>query len=188
MSVVDGIVTGWHEPDASHLLMLEAIAGRDLVERSYDAALAGGYRWHEFGDSHLLLPPEAGRSPLMRAIVLSEFGPAENLRLEDVEDPQPGPGQARIAVTVAGVHFIDTKLRQGGPMGLLPQPELPAIPGREVAGVVDAVGPDVDESWSAAAWWPTSGRRAAATPRWRCARSRRCTCCRTGSPTTPQSR
>jgi S-adenosylmethionine:tRNA ribosyltransferase-isomerase len=53
--VVDGIVTGWHEPDASHLLMLEAIAGRELVERSYAEALAHGYRWHEFGDSHLLL-------------------------------------------------------------------------------------------------------------------------------------
>jgi S-adenosylmethionine:tRNA ribosyltransferase-isomerase len=53
--VVDGILTGWHEPDASHLLMLEAIAGRRLVERSYEAALADGYRWHEFGDSHLLL-------------------------------------------------------------------------------------------------------------------------------------
>ena len=53
--VVDGILTGWHEPDASHLLMLEAIAGRRLVERSYAAALADGYRWHEFGDSHLLL-------------------------------------------------------------------------------------------------------------------------------------
>jgi S-adenosylmethionine:tRNA ribosyltransferase-isomerase len=54
--VVDGILTGWHEPDASHLLMLEAIAGRELVERSYTAALAHGYLWHEFGDSHLLLP------------------------------------------------------------------------------------------------------------------------------------
>jgi S-adenosylmethionine:tRNA ribosyltransferase-isomerase len=53
--VVDGIITGWHEPDASHLLMLEAIAGRRLVERSYAAALADGYRWHEFGDSHFLL-------------------------------------------------------------------------------------------------------------------------------------
>ncbi len=53
--VVDGILTGWHEPDASHLLMLEAIAGRKLVERSYAVALADGYRWHEFGDSHLLL-------------------------------------------------------------------------------------------------------------------------------------
>jgi S-adenosylmethionine:tRNA ribosyltransferase-isomerase len=36
--------------------MLEAIAGRELVERSYAEALAHGYRWHEFGDSHLLLP------------------------------------------------------------------------------------------------------------------------------------
>jgi S-adenosylmethionine:tRNA ribosyltransferase-isomerase len=56
VQVVDGIVTGWHDPDASHLLMLEAIAGRELVERSYDEALAHGYLWHEFGDSHLLLP------------------------------------------------------------------------------------------------------------------------------------
>jgi S-adenosylmethionine:tRNA ribosyltransferase-isomerase len=51
---VDALLTGWHEPDASHLLMLEAIAGRALLERSYAAALAHGYRWHEFGDVHLL--------------------------------------------------------------------------------------------------------------------------------------
>jgi S-adenosylmethionine:tRNA ribosyltransferase-isomerase len=55
--VVDGLITGWHEPDASHLLMLEAIAGRDTVARSYEAALEHGYLWHEFGDSHLLLRP-----------------------------------------------------------------------------------------------------------------------------------
>ena len=54
--VVDGIVTGWHEPQASHLLMLEAIAGRDLLRRSYEAGLEAGYLWHEFGDSHLILP------------------------------------------------------------------------------------------------------------------------------------
>ena len=54
--VVDGIVTGWHEPEASHLLMLEAIAGHDLLRRSYAAGLAEGYLWHEFGDSHLILP------------------------------------------------------------------------------------------------------------------------------------
>jgi len=53
--VVDGLLTGWHEPQASHLLMLEAIAGRTLLERSYAAALAHGYRWHEFGDAHLIL-------------------------------------------------------------------------------------------------------------------------------------
>jgi S-adenosylmethionine:tRNA ribosyltransferase-isomerase len=53
---VDGIITGWHEPAASHLALLEAIAGRDLLERSYREALSAGYRWHEFGDSHLILP------------------------------------------------------------------------------------------------------------------------------------
>jgi S-adenosylmethionine:tRNA ribosyltransferase-isomerase len=53
---VDGLLTGWHDPDASHVLMLEAIVGRDVVERSYAEALAGGYRWHEFGDTHLILP------------------------------------------------------------------------------------------------------------------------------------
>ena len=55
MRAVDGLLTGWHDPDASHLLMLEAVAGRGLIERSYAAALAAGYRWHEFGDSHLIL-------------------------------------------------------------------------------------------------------------------------------------
>ena len=52
---VDGLLTGWHEPEASHLLMLEAFAGRELLERSYAAAVEHGYRWHEFGDLHLLL-------------------------------------------------------------------------------------------------------------------------------------
>jgi S-adenosylmethionine:tRNA ribosyltransferase-isomerase len=54
--VVDGLLTGWHEPRASHLRLLEAVAGRGLLERSYAAAIAGGYRWHEFGDVHLILP------------------------------------------------------------------------------------------------------------------------------------
>ncbi|WP_370069568.1 S-adenosylmethionine:tRNA ribosyltransferase-isomerase [Streptacidiphilus sp. MAP5-3] len=53
--VVDGLVTGFHEPRASHLLMLEAIAGRALLDRSYAEALREGYLWHEFGDLHLIL-------------------------------------------------------------------------------------------------------------------------------------
>ena len=53
---VDGLVTGWHEPQASHLRMLEALAGRRLVDRSYRVALEQGYLWHEFGDLHLILP------------------------------------------------------------------------------------------------------------------------------------
>jgi S-adenosylmethionine:tRNA ribosyltransferase-isomerase len=52
---VDGLVTGWHEPESTHLMMLESFAGRDALVSAYDAALAAGYRWHEFGDSHLIL-------------------------------------------------------------------------------------------------------------------------------------
>jgi NADPH2:quinone reductase len=83
----------------------------------------------------------------MHAIRLHAFGPPANLRYEEVDDPRPGPGQARVAVAAAGVHLIDTALRAGRAMGALALPELPTIPGREVAGVVDALGPEVDERW-----------------------------------------
>ena len=53
---VDGMITGWHEPEASHLLTLEAVAGPELLHASYAAAMDAGYLWHEFGDSHLILP------------------------------------------------------------------------------------------------------------------------------------
>lgn len=54
--VVDALLTGWHEPVSSHLLMLEAFTGREILAASYRVALAQGYRWHEFGDLHLILP------------------------------------------------------------------------------------------------------------------------------------
>jgi S-adenosylmethionine:tRNA-ribosyltransferase-isomerase (queuine synthetase) len=54
--VVDGLITGWYTPGASHLLLLEAVAGADLVSAAYEEAIAHGYLWHEFGDSLLLLP------------------------------------------------------------------------------------------------------------------------------------
>jgi S-adenosylmethionine:tRNA ribosyltransferase-isomerase len=54
--VVDGLITGWHNPQASHLLLVEAVAGPELSQAAYDAAVRGGYLWHEFGDSALLLP------------------------------------------------------------------------------------------------------------------------------------
>ena len=53
---IDGLLTGWHEPRASHLLMLEAVAGRELLEDAYHAALEQRYLWHEFGDLCLILP------------------------------------------------------------------------------------------------------------------------------------
>jgi S-adenosylmethionine:tRNA ribosyltransferase-isomerase len=52
---VDGLVTGWHEPESTHLMMLESFAGRDALGAAYAAALDAGYLWHEFGDSHLIL-------------------------------------------------------------------------------------------------------------------------------------
>lgn len=53
--IVDGLLTGWHEPKASHLLMLEAVAGLDVPHTAYTHALAERYRWHEFGDTHLIV-------------------------------------------------------------------------------------------------------------------------------------
>ncbi|PWU53988.1 oxidoreductase [Micromonospora sp. S4605] len=83
----------------------------------------------------------------MRAIQLHEFGPPGNLVLDDLPDLSPAPGQVRIAVRASGVHLLDTTLRRGEAGGPLPLPELPTIPGREVAGVVDQVGAGVDGSW-----------------------------------------
>src|SRR5919109_1666091 len=82
----------------------------------------------------------------MHAIRQYEFGPAETLRYEELPDPVPGENQVRIAVEASGVHLIDTAIRRGERMGYFPLPELPMVPGREVAGVVDAIGPGVDQA------------------------------------------
>ena len=55
VKVVDGLLTGFHEPRASHLQMLEVIAGREHIESAYREALRHGYLWHEFGDLHLIV-------------------------------------------------------------------------------------------------------------------------------------
>lgn len=82
----------------------------------------------------------------MHAIRLHAYGPPENLRHEEVPDPTAAPGQVRIAVAAAGVHLVDTVLR-AAPVPGWPAPAFPTIPGREVAGTVDAVGEEVDPSW-----------------------------------------
>jgi NADPH2:quinone reductase len=75
----------------------------------------------------------------MRAIQITETGGPDVLRLVDVPDPEPGPGQLLVALTAAGVNYIDTYHRSGAyPM------RLPFIPGSEGAGTVTALGPDVD--------------------------------------------
>ncbi len=55
VKVIDGLLTGFHEPRASHLAMLEAIAGSNEIEKAYAEALQHGYLWHEFGDLHLIV-------------------------------------------------------------------------------------------------------------------------------------
>ncbi len=90
----------------------------------------------------------------MRAIVYSEYGGAEVLRLEERPTPTPGPDQALVKVAAAGVNFIDIYQRKG--MYKVP---LPAIPGGEGAGVVEAVGAGVTEAGPGdrVAWFGASG-------------------------------
>lgn len=74
----------------------------------------------------------------MRAVRVHEVGGPEVLRVDDIEVPEPGPGEIRVRIEAAGVNFIDTYHREGKyPL------ELPATIGGEGAGVVDAVGRDV---------------------------------------------
>ena len=56
LRTVNALLTGMHEPEASHLAILEALAGLPHIKTAYDAALQEGYLWHEFGDLHLILP------------------------------------------------------------------------------------------------------------------------------------
>lgn len=83
----------------------------------------------------------------MQAIRHHSFGPADVLQLEELPDPTPEPGQLLIAVQAAGVHLLDTYIRSGRGPAALGAPELPMVPGREVAGVVDAVGEGVNVDW-----------------------------------------
>src|SRR5262249_6438414 len=65
--VVTGLITGWHDPEASHLALLEAVAGPGVVRAAYRDAEGACYLWHEFCDSCLLLPPLSGW-PRLRAV------------------------------------------------------------------------------------------------------------------------
>jgi NADPH2:quinone reductase len=76
-----------------------------------------------------------------KAIVVSQLGGPEVLRLEDVPVPEPGPGEARVRQTAIGVNFIDVYFRTG----LYKAPQMPFVPGQEGAGVVEAIGPGVTD-------------------------------------------
>ncbi len=74
----------------------------------------------------------------MRALVITEHGPPEVLRVRERPDPEPGPDEVRVRVRAAGINFADLLAR----VGLYPDgPKPPCVVGYEVAGEVDAVGP-----------------------------------------------
>lgn len=80
----------------------------------------------------------------MKQVTIIGKGGLEKLQVRQVTTPEPGPGQLRIRVQAAGVNFADVMMR----LGLYPDaPKLPAVPGYEVAGVVDAVGEGASSEW-----------------------------------------
>jgi NADPH:quinone reductase-like Zn-dependent oxidoreductase len=78
----------------------------------------------------------------MRALVITEYGPPEVLRVEERPDPQPGPGEVGVRVHAAGINFADLLARTG----LYPDaPKAPCVVGYEIAGEVESVGPGVED-------------------------------------------
>ena len=80
----------------------------------------------------------------MKAALITRYGGSDALHLADLPDPSPQAGEAVVAVRVAGLNFAETLMRVGG---YAINPDLPAVLGSEVSGVVETVGPDVDASW-----------------------------------------
>jgi NADPH2:quinone reductase len=80
----------------------------------------------------------------MRAIGVTEFGAPETLRVVELPDPQAGPGEVRIRVHAAAVNPTDTGLRSGARAAMLKDIPPPYVPGMDVAGVVDQIGPQTE--------------------------------------------
>ena len=76
----------------------------------------------------------------MKAVICKAFGPPENLVVEEIGEPTPGPGQVLVEVKASAVTFPDTLMLEDKYQF---KAKLPYVPGGEVAGIVTAVGPDV---------------------------------------------
>jgi NADPH:quinone reductase len=91
----------------------------------------------------------------MRAVIASQPGNPNVLHPVTLPDPEPDPGQVRVAVEVAAITFIDTLIRAGSPVA--PPATFPVVLGNGVGGVIDLVGPDVDPAWVGARVVTTTG-------------------------------
>ncbi len=95
----------------------------------------------------------------MKAAVLHAFGPPDRLALEDRPDPRPGPGEVVVEVELASVTFVETQLRAGHPPHPAMAPDLPAILGNGVGGIVVATGDGVDPALAGRRVVTTTGGR-----------------------------
>jgi len=77
----------------------------------------------------------------MRALHCHLFGPIDDLVFEEVETPEPGPGEVRVRVAAVGLNFPDVLIVQAA---YQLKPALPFAPGGEMPGVIDAIGTDVN--------------------------------------------
>src|SRR5262249_76426 len=77
----------------------------------------------------------------MKAIPIHTFGEPEVMQLEEVPDPQPGPGQVVVRVHAVGVNPVETYIRSG----IYPKPPTPYTPGNDGAGLIEAVSPEVSQ-------------------------------------------
>ena len=91
----------------------------------------------------------------MRAVIADQPGSPDVLRAVTLPDPEPGPGQVRVATQVAAITFIDTLIRAGSPVA--PPATFPVVLGNGVGGLIDRVGPDVDPAWIGARVVTTTG-------------------------------
>ena len=86
-----------------------------------------------------ILPYQLLEGTSMKAICIHTFGEPEVMQLEEIPDPQPGPGQVVVRVQAVGVNPVETYIRSG----IYPKPPTPYTPGNDGAGVIAAIGPDV---------------------------------------------
>ncbi|MFF3570662.1 S-adenosylmethionine:tRNA ribosyltransferase-isomerase [Nocardia jiangxiensis] len=88
---VDALITGWHEPGASHLQLLEAVAGPERVDAAYRVALQTGYLWHEFGDTALLFADRA------EAVAAADYSAASNFGTRRSSMPSSSPSSSGVS-------------------------------------------------------------------------------------------
>ena len=129
--VVDAMITNFHLPRSTLLMLVSAFAGRADVLRAYAQAVEHRYRFYSFGDAMLVA------KATMRYVTFERYGSPEVLQVAEMASPAPGPGELLIEVEAAGISRADVMQRQGN---YPPPRDASPILGLEVAGSVASRG------------------------------------------------